>query len=221
MVNTLTSSKWPDAVKQMKECHLSTIGAKELDTSIWKAAFDALVEAILDERKLNPDFSTELDELTEASGSSYDFADVLEEYFDFLEDHEDYEAVIASADKMVELFRWEKKMPSEYKFRKGNALEHLGRFDEAEKFGEEWLADYPYDLYAAASNVFLKVELQKLDEARELTEKYLRDDLVCDSETDTFFMAAYRLYEMTDDINAKQRVEKKLAEYNAIVSAMN
>ena len=40
------------------------------------------------------------------------------------------------------------------------------------------------------------------------------------SEMGPLLMAAYRLYEMTDDINAKQRVEQKIAEYNAMVQGI-
>lgn len=218
MLDDLKCTLWPDVNEAMRKCHLSRVNPASVKEDDWKVAFDLLILAIKEERKLNPSFAAEISELSDATGNEYGFEAILEEYFDHLEEHEEWEEVIASADKIISLFKWEKKLPSEYMFRKGNALEKSKRFDEAEKFGEKWLSEYPYDLYAAASNVFLKIELGKIKEADELTKKYLRDDLQCDNTNDTFFMAAYRLYEITDDINAKQRVEKKMAEYNAMIN---
>ena len=209
----LKSKLWPEVANNIRQCHLSMLSPDSRDLGAWQQAFKGLMSAITDERKLDPAFCQELSDLTEATGFSYDFKDILEEYFDLLEAEEKWDAVITSCDSIINYFKWEKAMPSQYMFRKGNALNKAGRYAAAEAFGKEWLDKYPTDLYAAASNAFLYIELGKLDKAKAITEKYLKDDLVCDSTTDTFFMAAYRLYEMTDDINAKQRVEQKMAEY--------
>lgn len=219
-MSTLKSEKWNNAGELLRKSHLSLLDADTTNDEVWKTAFQALVDAIKDERVLNPAFSAELADIDEATEDKYSIIDWLEEYFDKLEADADWDAVVVSSDEVVSLFKWDNAMPSQYKFRKGNALQNSGRLDEAEEFGREWLEEYPYDLNAAASNAFLKVALQKYDEAKDLTEKYLRDDLVCDDATETFFMAAYRLYEMTDDINAKQRVEQKIAEYNAMVQGI-
>ncbi len=221
MDKELKSKKWDDAVKKMQACHLSLLNPEDAKSADWKEAFNALVKAIKEERSYNPAFAPELSDLDEATKNTYGFYDILEEYFDFLEEKEDWDDVIESAEEMISLFKWEKKLPSEYMFRKGNALEKARRLNEAEDFGEYWLSHSPQDLYAAASNVFLKAEIGKYDEARAITEKYLRDDLMCDKDSDCFFMAAYRLYELTDDINAKQRIEKKIAEYQEIMDRKN
>ena len=213
MNTNLQSSKWTDAVTKMKDAHLSLLNPDDAKVSSWVDAFNTLVKAIKEERSYDPAFSPELTDLDDATGNVYGFADILEEYFDFLEEHEAWDDVIESCEEMISLFKWENKMPSEYMFRKGNALEKSKKLDEAESFGAFWLEKYPTDLYAAASNVFIKAELGKTDDARAIAEKYLKDDLVCDEDSDTFFMAAYRLYELTDDINAKQRIEKKITEY--------
>lgn len=218
MIEGLKSSLWTDANECMRKCHLATVMPKKASEADWLNAFDLLTLAIVDERKLTPDFAPEITDLSDATGNTYGFEDILEEYFDHLEEKGEWEQVVASCDKLISLFKWESKLPSEYMFRKGNALEKSKRFDEAEAFGKKWLEKYPYDLYAAASNVFLKVELKKYEEAEEITKKYLRDDLICDNTSDTFFMAAYRLYEITENINAKQRVEKKMQEYQAMIS---
>ena len=217
MKTDLTAKSWASTMEQIRKCHLSLIGTTNATTEDWKVAFDSLVSSIKEEKISNVDFANEISDLTSATGSSYDFADILEEYFDHLEENCAWQVVIDSCDEIFSLFKWQTKMPSEYMFRKGNALEKLGKLEEAAKFGEEWLSKYPNDLYAVASNVFLMVEMKKFDRAEELTKKYLTDDLVCDKNTDTFFMAAERLYEITDNINAKQRIEKKIAEYNAMV----
>lgn len=217
MRNDLKSNLWAEVNRKMRSCHMSQIEPGSVTEEEWKDAFDLLVEAIKDERKQDPAFAPELEELTEATGNEYGFEDILEEYFDHLEDNGRWADVVDSCDKMISLFKWDVNLPSEYMFRKGNALHKSGRCDEAEAFGAEWLEEYPYDLFAAAANVFLKVALGKNDDAEELTRKYLRDDFVCGNPKDTFFMAAYRLLELTDNENAKRRVERKIAEYSDIV----
>nr|MCR4790807.1 hypothetical protein [Treponemataceae bacterium] len=183
------------------------------DTKDWRAAFEALASSIKEERKAYPEFASEFTDLTETTGSSYDFTDIIEEYFDHLEENKAWQDVIDSSEELVALFKWEKSMPSQFMFRKGNALEKLGRIDEALEFGEEWLKKYPEDLYAVASNVFINVEMKRFEKADALIEKHLREYMICDKKTDTFLMAAYRLYEVTNNINAKQRLEKKINEY--------
>ena len=221
MLSDLRSPLWPDVNEKMRKCHLSTVMPDEASEADWETAFDLLVLAIKDERKMNPAFAEELTELTDETGNVYGFEDILEEYFDHLEENGKWDKVISSCETMVSLFKWEHKLPSEYMFRKGNALEKSQRYDEAQTFGLKWLEKYPQDLYAAASNVFLMLELKKYDEAQALTEKYLRDELVCDNTSDTFFMAAYRLYELTENINAKERVMKKMTEYQQMSKECN
>jgi len=213
MKKNLSSTLWPEATKLMKDCHLSLLSAPDGSDIKWREAFSLLIQAIVEERVLDARFALELSELSDDTDSDYSFADIFEEYFDFLEKKEDWIAVVASCNQMLRFFSWKKKFPSEYMYRKGNALLKLGRIEEAEEFGKDWLANFPGDLYAAAANVFLLIKLNRLEEAKHITEKYLDSNLVCDNAYDTFYMAAYRLYEITDDINAKQRVEQKMAEY--------
>lgn len=216
MTENLTSTLWTDAKEQIRACHLSQLAPETADLATWKKAFDTLMDAIAGERKSAADFSAELSDLTEASGFDYSFSDILEEYFDHLEEKAAWEMVVESCDRILAMFAWKTMPNSEYMFRKGNALEKLGKIAEAEAFGRKWLEEAPEDYYAAASLVFLLITEGKIEEAEEITGQYLRSDLVCDSKTDTFFMAAYRLYELTDNAYAKQRVEQKIAEYNAI-----
>lgn len=216
-MKSLTSNAWPKAIESMRKCHVSLVGAAQASVEEWSKAFQLLAVAIQEEKIISPYFAPELSCLTKDTGCDYDFVDIFEEYFDFMEEKEEWDEVIASCDSMIEMFDWEEKYPSEYMYRKGNALMQAGMLAEAEAFGKEWLSEYPDDCYAAASNVFLMLKMNKLEEAEALTEKYLKEELVCDKNTDTLFMAAYRLYELTDNIYAKQRVEKKMAEYNAFV----
>jgi len=216
-MKSLTSTTWAATSEKIRKCHLSLLSDGG-NTADWVDAFDSLIDSIKDERKLDPAFSPELGMLTKATGITYDFADILEEYFDHLEESNEWEKVISSCEKIIDLFKWESALPSEYMFRKGNALEKSGRYEEAEAFGKEWLEKYPTDLYGAASNTFLLLELGRVDEAEAITEKYLRDDLICNDDSNTLYMAAYRLYEMTENINAKQRVEKKMAEYQELIN---
>lgn len=214
----LVSNTWEKAGEMLRKSRLSTLTPGKEDEACWGEAFDLTIQSIKEERESTPGFAPELSQLDAYTGGKYDLLACLEAYFNHLESEEKWEEVISSCDKLFDLFAWTQNMPSEIFFRKGNALEALKRYDEAEAFGKEWLEKYPEDLYAAASNVYLKVALEKYDEAQAITEKYLGDDLICDENTDTFFMAAYRLYELTNDINAKQRVEKKMADYNKMIA---
>lgn len=214
----LNSAFWTDAIELIRECHLSHAGIESKSVEDWNRAFKLLMDAINDERTINQYFASELKDLDDNTDITYSFADILEEYFDYLEENECWDDVISSSNEIINCFAWVDVKPSEYKFRIGNALEKTGRYDEAESFGKKWLEDYPEDLFAAASNVFLLVELKRFEEAEALTEKYLGEDLICDDRSQTIFMAAYRLYELTDNANAKQRVSKKIAEYNKLIS---
>ena len=203
-------------MEYIRQCHLSNLENQDVDIAAWTFAFEQFTIALHEEKSINPNFAPELSMLKHDTECEYDFADILEEYFDFLEDHEQWDEIIASCDELLDMFEWEEAYPSEYMFRKGDALESAGRFNEALSFGQQWLADYPDDYYAAASNVFLLISLQRYEEAEALTERYLKEELICDKRTDTFFMAAYRLYEITENAYAKKRVEKKIAAYNTL-----
>lgn len=218
MNQNMKSPIWGKAMDCVRKCHLSLLTSDAPDAAAWKEAFSLVMDAIDDERNSVGDFAAELYMLDEETGIEYAFEDIFEEYFDLLEKEELWEDVITSSERMVNSFAWQEKKPSEYMFRKGNALEHLKRYEEAEAFGKDWLAQYPDDLYAAASNTFLLIETKQFEKAKDLVEKYMRDELVCDNTNDTFFMAAFRLYEMTDNIYAKQRVEQKMAEYSKLIS---
>lgn len=214
----LHSEKWEQAGEMLRKSRLSTLVEGNKDEACWQEAFDLTTEAILEERTFDEEFAPEVSTLDAYTGGKYLLRESLEAYFNHLEKEEKWEEVIASCEKVMGLFRWEKQKPSEFMFRKGNALESLKRYEEAEQFGKEWLETYPDDLYAAASNVYLLVSMEKYDEAEAITERYLGENLICDESTDTFFLAAYRLFELTDNINAKQRVEKKMADYSKMIA---
>lgn len=214
MNQNLSASSWHDTMEKIRKCHLSLIQETTANVKEWKEAFEALISSIKEERINYPEFAQELSDLTDSTGSSYAFNDILEEYFDYLEENKAWEIIIESSDTLINLFKWEAKYPSEYMFRKGDSLLKLDKLQEAKTFGEIWLKEYPNDLYAVASNVFLLITMGESEKALELTDKHLTRELKCNKTSDTFLMAAYRLYEITSDINAKQRIEAKIAAYN-------
>lgn len=217
MAKVLTSADWTKAGEKLRESKLSTLGDSAASNS-WDEAFKFVVSAVKEERIKDASFAANLCQLDEDTDYQYDLLEMLEKYFDHFEALGQWEKVVEDCNTVIRLFAWKEDMPSQFMFRKGNALEKMKRYDEAEAFGQDWLEEYPDDLYAAASNVYLMLALKKYAEAEKLTKKYLREDLVCDDKSDTFLMAAYRLYEMTNDINAKQRVEKKMADYHNLIS---
>ncbi len=214
----LHSKTWEKAGELLRKSRLSTLMPAAKDEACWDEAYDLTILSITEEREYNPDFAKEINQLDEQTDYKYNLLECLEAYFDHLEAMEKWEEVIYSCNRIIDLFAWKEVKPSEFLFRKGNAYEALKRFDAAEAFGKKWLESDPTDLFAAASNVYLKATLGKYDEADEIVEKYLGEELQCEDSTDTFFMAAYRLYEMTDNMNAKRRVEKKMADYNRIIA---
>ena len=93
-------------------------------------------------------------------------------------------------------------------------LSTLTEGTDGEECWEEVFDLFQWKEMRASEFKFRKVNaleaLKRYDEAEAITAKYLGPDLICDKETDTFFMAAYRLFEMTDNKDAKRRVEKKM-----------
>lgn len=213
----LNSATWKKAGELLKRSKLSTLNSESKDEACWDEAFDLTILSITEEREENPTFAREVYNLDKETDGEYNLLEALEWYFNHLEDNGKWEEVIYSCNRILELFDFIEFLPSEYLFRKGNALEKLGRNEAALKFGKKWLEDYPEDPYAGASNAFLLCSLGRFEEAKAVTEKFLGQELVCDDDKDTIFMAAYRLVEMTDNINAKQRVERKMAEYNQML----
>ncbi|MCF0130892.1 MAG: hypothetical protein HUJ71_04150 [Pseudobutyrivibrio sp.] len=214
----MNSKTWEKAGELLRKSRLSTLTAIARDEACWNEAFELTMLAITEERESNPDFAAEYVDLDEATDYQYNLTECLEAYLNHMEAVEKWEVVISSCNRVIELFSWNRSKPSQFMYRKGNALMALGRFDEAKRFGKQWLEKYPNDLYAAASNAYLLVAMGCFEEAKTLTEQYIRDEYCCQDGADTIFMAAYRLYEMTDDINAKQRIEHKIAEYNRMMA---
>nr|MCR4789782.1 hypothetical protein [Treponemataceae bacterium] len=73
MNKDLTAKSWPETMEKIRLCHLSLIGETKADTKDWRAAFEALASSIKEERKAYPEFASEFTDLTETTGSSYDF----------------------------------------------------------------------------------------------------------------------------------------------------
>lgn len=212
----LSATTWKQTMDKIRICHISHLLQNSPGVADWKEAFDLLINSIKEERLNYPDFAKEISDLTNETGSSYSFNDILEEYFDFLENTFSWNEVIDSCDKIIPLFKWEAKSSSEYKYRKGNALLKLKRTEEAKKFNEEWLKDFPDDLYAVTSNILLLISLGELAKALTLTELHLSNDLKCNRITDTFMTAANKLCELTEDENASQQLKEKITEYNKL-----
>lgn len=214
MKSSLKCELWSFTLAQIQKCHLSLLNGDSKYDDSWNNAFNNLIVCIRNERKFNDSFAVDISFLTEETGISYDFVEIFEEYFDYLENNKEWDLVVVSAYNLLDTFIWKKTKPSEYLFRIGNAYLQENKLEEAQVFGKRWLEKYPNDLYGVASNAFLLAKLGKEKEALELTNKYLPDDLRCNNEDDSLFLAATRLFELTDDPYAKERINKKIFEYN-------
>ena len=134
----MQNKKWKQFDRLTEKCYLNMIGA-EKDSSCWLKAFELMKEIILEERKNNPGFASELEVIDDATDYAFDIQGWLEDCLDEIDMREEYETLLKMCNDLIELFGWPEYSGSDIKFRKATVLRELGKTKEASEFCEKWM----------------------------------------------------------------------------------
>ena len=210
------NKKWKQFGKLTEKCYLNMIGA-EKDSSYWLKAFELLKEIILEERKNNPGFASELEMIDEATDYAFDIQGWLEDCLDELDMRDEHETLLKMCNDLIELFRWPEYTGSDIKFRKATALRELGKTKEAADFCEKWIRKEPENVVAATAGVYTFIETKEYDEAETLADRFIMDKSECFEENEIMFIAASKLYEAMGKNKEKEEVDKAIKKYDDYV----
>ena len=192
------------------------IGA-EKDESCWTQAFERLKEIILEERKANPEFAPELEQIDDATDFALDIQDWLEDCLDEIDMREDYETLLMMCDDLLDLFSWPEYTDSDINFRKAIVLQNLNRTAEAVTFCEQWLDKEPMNIVAATAKVYALLSAKEYNEAGKLVDRFIPDKSECDDDNEIMFAAASKLYEFTGNKKAKKEVDTAIDKYDKML----
>lgn len=192
------------------------IGA-EKDASCWTQAFERLKEIILEERKANPEFAPELEQIDDATDFALDIQSWLEDCLDEIDMREDYETLLAMCNDLLDLFSWPEYTDSDINFRKAIVLQNLGRTADAVTFCEQWLDKEPMNIVAATAKVYALLSAKEYNEAGKLVDRFIPDKSECDDDNEIMFAAASKLYEFTGNKKAKKEVDTAIDKYDKML----
>lgn len=192
------------------------IGA-EKEASCWTQAFERLKEIILEERKANPEFAPELEQIDDATDFALDIQDWLEDCLDEIDMREDYETLLAMCNDLLDLFSWPEYTDSDINFRKAIVLQNLNRTAEAVTFCEQWLDKEPVNIVAATAKVYALLSAKEYNEAGKLVDRFIADKSECDDDNEIMFAAASKLYEFTGNKKAKKEVDTAIDKYDKML----
>lgn len=192
------------------------IGA-EKEASCWTQAFERLKEIILEERKANPEFAPELEQIDDATDFALDIQDWLEDCLDEIDMREDYETLLAMCNDLLDLFSWPEYTDSDINFRKAIVLQNLGRTADAVTFCEQWLDKEPMNIVAATAKVYALLSAKEYNEAGKLVDRFIPDKSECDDDNEIMFAAASKLYEFTGNKKANKEVDTAIDKYDKML----
>ena len=210
------NKKWKCFEKLTEKCYLNMIGA-EKEASCWTQAFERLKEIILEERKANPEFAPELEQIDDATDFALDIQDWLEDCLDEIDMREDYETLLMMCDDLLDLFSWPEYTDSDINFRKAIVLQNLGRTADAVTFCEQWLDKEPMNIVAATAKVYALLSAKEYNEAGKLVDRFIPDKSECDDDNEIMFAAASKLYEFTGNKKAKKEVDTAIDKYDKML----
>lgn len=210
------NKKWKCFEKLTEKCYLNMIGA-EKEASCWTQAFERLKEIILEERKANPEFAPELEQIDDATDFALDIQDWLEDCLDEIDMREDYETLLAMCNDLLDLFSWPEYTDSDINFRKAIVLQNLGRTADAVTFCEQWLDKEPMNIVAATAKVYALLSAKEYNEAGKLVDRFIPDKSECDDDNEIMFAAASKLYEFTGNKKAKKEVDTAIDKYDKML----
>lgn len=209
----MQNRKWKQFDKLTEKCYLNMIGA-EKDGSCWLQAFELLKEIILEERKMNPGFVSELEMIDDATDYAFDIQGWLEDCLDELDMWKEYETLLKMCNDLLELFSWPECFGSDIKFRKSIVLRELGRTKEAVDFCQKWMQKESENIVAATAGVYAFIDMKAYDEAEKLVDKFIINKSECVEENDIMFTAASKLYKAMGKKKEKREIDKAIKKFD-------
>ena len=210
--------KWKSFQKLTEKCYENMIGAEE-DSSCWQKGFELLKELVLEERKTDPQFASELELLDDVTDYRFDIEGWLEDCLDEMDMREEHAVLLRMCDDLLELFTWPEYTGSDLKFQKASALSSLGKIQEAAKFCDKWIKKEPENIVAATAGVYAYMKNGEQKKARDLIEKFIPDGMICCDDNDIMFTAASVFYEKTGDTKKQEQMEAALEAYDQELEA--
>lgn len=207
------NGKWKRFNKLTEKCYSNMIGA-EPDGSCWQQAFELLKEIVVDERKENPGFAAQLEELDDVTDYQYDIEGWLSDCLDEIDMRGQYTVLLKMCEDLLKLFSWPEYTGSEIKFMKASALSSLGRKEEAAKYCQKWIQKESENIKAATAGVYAFTDTGEFGAAEKLVEYFIPNRSNCTEENDIMFTAASKLYGAMGKRKEKKQVDKALQDYD-------
>lgn len=205
--------KWKKFQTLTGKCYEDMIH-RQTDGRCWQEAFELLTEIVREERKINPRFAPELEQLDDVTDWQFDIEGWLEDCLDEIDMREEYEVLLNMCEELLKLFGWPEYTGSDLKFRKASALMSLGKAREAAVFCDKWIAKEPENIIAATAGVYTYLKTGEVEKAEKLIEAFIPDGVPCGEENDVMFTAASRFYQQTGNRKKYKKMEKALEEYD-------
>ena len=209
----MLNKKWKRFNKLTGKCYLNMIGT-EKDGSCWLQAFELMKEIILEERKSDPQFVSELEMIDDATDYAFDIQGWLEDCLDEIDMREEYETLLKMCNDLLELFGWPEYTGSDIRFRKATVLRELGRTKESVEFCKKWMQKEPGNVVAATSGVYAFISTKEYDAAETLVDRFIINKSECLDENDIMFIAASKLYEAMGKKKEKREIDKAIKKYD-------
>lgn len=209
----MLNKKWKRFDKLTGKCYLNMIGT-EKDGSCWLQAFELMKEIILEERKSDPQFVSELEMIDDATDYAFDIQGWLEDCLDEIDMREEYETLLKMCNDLLELFGWPEYTGSDIRFRKATVLRELGRTKESVEFCKKWMQKEPGNVVAATSGVYAFISTKEYDAAETLVDRFIINKSECLDENDIMFIAASKLYEAMGKKKEKREIDKAIKKYD-------
>ena len=206
------NKKWKRFDKLTEKCYLNMIEA-EKDSGCWLQAFELMKEIILEEKKNNPEFASELELIDDATDYAFDIQGWLEDCLDEIDMRRNHKLLLEMCNKLLDMFGWPEYSGSDIKFRKTAAMAQLGQKKEAVAFCEKWLQKEPENIFAACAGVYAFIEVRAFEEAEKIVEHFIPDKSQCSEENDMMFVAASTLYQVTGRKKEKKVVDEAMKQY--------
>lgn len=183
------------------------------DKECWYKAFTLLMEAILTERSINPEFASELEEIDEQTYYKYNVTDWVYDYLDVLDLVQEYEKLYSDGSRIINEFEWKRNSCSQIKLQVAHALEMMGMNQEAIKYCEDWIAEKRYNMDAILSLYCAMRNAGKYDDAANLVKKYIADKrffsqkYLSPDDKELIYMIAEEAFELTHDSQALKELK--------------